>query len=150
MARYLVGQANSTWKLKDVVNAAADGDIIEFVEGYSPSFGFISLDKSLTFVGKIKMRENGKRTFMNTLKGHFVVRNGVSVVFQNLWISCGDENNIISCKEKSNIQLIDTVIESTQTEGKVYPIVYAENNVNATYQVPCIAKGRVLTTFLLF
>lgn len=142
MARYLVGQANSTWKLKDVVNAAADGDIIEFVEGYSPSFGFISLDKSLTFVGKIKMRENGKRTFMNTLKGHFVVRNGVSVVFQNLWISCGDENNIISCKEKSNIQLIDTVIESTQTEGKVYPIVYAENNCHLILKKVAIHENK--------
>lgn len=42
--KYLVGEDSNTWRLPDAINAAADGDIIEFQEGYSP-VDFISMSR---------------------------------------------------------------------------------------------------------
>lgn len=53
--KYLVGADNNTWRLPDAIQAAADGDTIEFQAGYSPVVDTIILNKSLHFKGNVTM-----------------------------------------------------------------------------------------------
>lgn len=128
MARYLVGDDINTWRFLDAVNAAGDGDTIELQDGCCPSVDSVSINKNLTFVGHATQNADGVTNFSNIITGQFFIKNGVTVSFQNVWIRWGKPNsNIINCKEKSTSYMSNTVLENTQTEGEVYPVIYSEN-----------------------
>ena len=69
--RYLVGTDNNTWRLPDAVNAAAEGDTIEFQAGYSPVVDCIVISKDLHFEGKVTLAEGGNQNFTNVITGKF-------------------------------------------------------------------------------
>ena len=128
MARYLVGDDTDTQSFLDIVNAADDGDIIEFKEDYCPTVGHVSIKKSLTFLGHVKRNENGGETFQNTINGQFFISNEAKVFFQDLWIRWKKSDcNIINCTGKSMLQMTNVVLENTQTEKEVYPVIYVGN-----------------------
>ena len=80
--KYLVGAANNTWRLPDAIQAAADGDTIEFQAGYSPVVDTIILNKSLHFKGKVTTGEGGNRNFTNVITGKFNIRQQANVTFR--------------------------------------------------------------------
>lgn len=45
MPKYLVGADQNTWNFTDAVNAAKDGDSIEFQEDYSPTVDCVVIEK---------------------------------------------------------------------------------------------------------
>lgn len=63
MARYLVGADDDKPSLIDAVRNASDGDIIELEEGYCPNVNYITLSKSLSFIGHVVKTEEAKRGF---------------------------------------------------------------------------------------
>ena len=127
--KYLVGADNNTWRLPDAINAAADGDTIEFQAGYSPVVDGIVISKSLHFEGKVTMGENGNQTFTNVITGRFNINQQANVTFENIWICYGvEKTNIINCKEQAEVSMTNCVLESTQVDGEVYPVLYVENN----------------------
>lgn len=126
--RYLVGTDNNTWRLPDAVNAAAAGDTIEFQAGYSPVVDCIVISKDLHFEGKVTLAEGGNQNFTNVITGKFNINQQAKVTFENIWICYGVERtNIINCKEQAEVSLINCVLENSQTDGEVYPLIYAEN-----------------------
>lgn len=126
--RYLVGADNNTWRLPDAINAAAAGDTIEFQAGYSPVVDGIVISKDLHFEGKVTMAEGGNQNFTNVITGKFNINQQANVTFENIWICYGVERtNIINCKEQAAVSLINCVLENTQADGDVYPVIYAEN-----------------------
>lgn len=127
--KYLVGADNNTWRLPDAINAAADGDTIEFQAGYSPVVDGIVISKSLHFEGKVTMGENGNQNFTNVITGRFNIKQQANVTFENIWICYGvEKTNIINCKEQAEVSMTNCVLESTQVDGEVYPVLYVENN----------------------
>lgn len=127
--KYLVGADNNTWRLPDAIKAAADGDTIEFQAGYSPVVDGIVISKSLHFEGKVTKGENGNQTFTNVITGRFNINQQANVTFENIWICYGvEKTNIINCKEQAEVSMTNCVLESTQVDGEVYPVLYAENN----------------------
>lgn len=128
MARYLVGVDPDTKSFLDAVETAEDGDIIELQEDYWPSAGGVTIRKNLTFIGHITQKEDGGRVFSNVIDGQFFIRDGAIATFQNLWIRWEKpESNIINCKEGTIVKMTDVVLENLQTEGELYPVIYAEN-----------------------
>ena len=126
--RYLVGTDNNTWRLPDAIQAAAAGDTIEFQAGYSPVVDGIAISKDLHFEGKVTLAEGGNQNFTNVITGKFNINQQANVTFENIWICYGVERtNIINCKEQAEVSLINCVLENSQTDGEVYPLIYAEN-----------------------
>jgi len=140
--KYLVGAANNTWRLPDAIQAAADGDTIEFQAGYSPVVDTIILNKSLHFKGKVTTGEGGNRNFTNVITGKFNIRQQANVTFENIWICYGvPKTNIINCAEQAEISLINCVLENTQADGDVYPILYAEGRSNVVLRSTTIMEN---------
>lgn len=126
--RYLVGTDNNTWRLPDAIQAAAAGDTIEFQAGYSPVVDGIAISKDLHFEGKVTLAEGGNQNFTNVITGKFNINQQANITFENIWICYGVERtNIINCKEQAEVSLINCVLENSQTDGEVYPLIYAEN-----------------------
>lgn len=126
--RYLVGTDNNTWRLPDAIQAAAAGDTIEFQAGYSPVVDGIAISKDLHFEGKVTLAEGGNQNFTNVITGKFNINQQANVTFENIWICYGVERtNIINCKEQAEVSLTNCVLENSQTDGEVYPLIYAEN-----------------------
>lgn len=110
------------------MNAAAAGDTIEFQAGYSPVVDCIVISKDLHFEGKVTLAEGGNQNFTNVITGKFNINQQAKVTFENIWICYGVERtNIINCKEQAEVSLINCVLENSQTDGEVYPLIYAEN-----------------------
>lgn len=131
MAKYLVGSGQNAWDFMSAVNAAADGDAIEFQEGYSPTVGCVVLEKSLTLIGKTNKGEDGTKNFTNVINSYFVIKNKANVTLENIWIRYAEEkSNLINCKQEATVTLINTVLENAQQEGEVYPIIYGENKAH--------------------
>lgn len=128
--KYLVGAANNTWRLPDAIQAAADGDTIEFQAGYSPVVDTIILNKSLHFKGNVTMGEGGNRNFTNVITGKFNMRQQANVTFENIWICYSvPKTNIINCAEQaeghSNVVLRTTTI---MENPKLYMKMYVGNS----------------------
>ena len=131
MAKYLVGEDVNTWRFADAVNEAKDGDTIVFQEGCSPTVNSITINKNLTLVGHASQDADGMRHFSNVVNGQLFINNGATVVLENLWFRWSAENsNVMNCKGKSTVQMTNVVLENAQTEGGVYPVIYAENECN--------------------
>lgn len=140
--RYLVGADNNTWRLPDAVNAAAAGDTIEFQAGYSPVVNGIVINKDLHFEGKTTMGEGGNQTFTNVITGKFNISQQANVTFENIWICYGvEKTNIINCKDQAAVSLTNCVLENTQAEGDVYPVIYAENNAKVVLKSTTIMEN---------
>ena len=84
MARYLVGADDDKPSLIDAVRNASDGDIIELEEGYCPNVNYITLSKSLSFIGHVVKTEEGREDFRNTITSRFFIEKGASVSFKGL------------------------------------------------------------------
>lgn len=142
MARYLVGADDDKPSLIDAVRNASDGDIIELEEGYCPNVNYITLSKSLSFIGHVVKTEEGREDFRNTITSRFFIEKGASVSFKGLWICCGEPKcNIINCNRKSKLEMTNVVIESTQTEEKVYPVIYAEEECQIKFKDVTVWKN---------
>lgn len=128
--KYLVGTGKNTWRLSAAIEAAANGDIIEFEEEYSFSADSVSVSKNLQFVGKTRMDESGNQTFTNVITGTFFIKQQADTTFENIWIRNGSEkNNIINCKDQARVIMTNCVLENTQTDGEVYPVIYASDHL---------------------
>ena len=140
--KYLVGADNNTWRLPDAIQAAADGDTIEFQAGYSPVVDTIILNKSLHFKGNVTMGEGGNRNFTNVITGKFNMSQQANVTFENIWICYGvPKTNIINCAEQAEVSLINCVLENTQVDGDVYPVLYAEGHSNVVLRTTTIMEN---------
>lgn len=131
MAKYLVGADQNAWDFMSAVNAAADGDTIEFQAGYSPTADCVVFEKNLTLIGKTNRGENGTQNFTNVINSHIVIKNSATVTLENLWIRYGKEqSNLINCKQGATVTLNNVVLESVQQEGEVYPVLYGEDKAH--------------------
>lgn len=131
MAKYLVGSGQNAWDFMSAVNAAADGDVIEFQEGYSPTVDRVVLEKNLTLIGKTNRGEDGTQNFLNVINSYIAIKNNANVTLENLWVRYGQEkSNLINCKQEATVTLNNVVLESVQQEGEVYPILYGENKAH--------------------
>ena len=125
MPKYLVGADQNAWDFMPAVNAAKDGDVIEFQEGYCPDVDCVVIEKNLTFIGKTNVGENGAQNFTNVIHGRVAIKNKANVTFENLWIRYGKEQtNLMNCKQEATVTLNNVVLECVQQEGEVYPILY--------------------------
>lgn len=125
MPKYLVGADQNAWDFMPAVNAAKDGDVIEFQEGYCPDVDCVVIEKNLTFIGKTNVGENGTQNFTNVIHGRVAIKNKANVTFENLWIRYGKEQtNLMNCKQEATVTLNNVVLECVQQEGEVYPILY--------------------------
>ena len=84
MPKYLVGADQNTWNFTDAVNAAKDGDSIEFQEDYSPTVDCVVIEKNLTLIGKTNIGEDGTQNFTNVINGRFAIKNEANVTLENL------------------------------------------------------------------
>lgn len=133
MPKYLVGADQNTWNFTDAVNAAKDGDSIEFQEDYSPTVDCVVIEKNLTLIGKTNIGEDGTQNFTNVINGHFAIKNEANVTLENLWIRYEKEKtNLINCKQSATVTLNNVVLESTQQEGEVYPLLYSGDKAHLT------------------
>ncbi len=131
MAKYLVGADQNAWDFMSAVNAAVDGDTIEFQAGYSPTADCVVFEKNLTLIGKTNRGENGTQNFTNVINSHIVIKNSATVTLENLWIRYGKEqSNLINCKQGATVTLNNVVLESVQQEGEVYPVLYGEDKAH--------------------
>lgn len=131
MAKYLVGADQNAWDFMSAVNAAVDGDTIEFQAGYSPTADCVVFEKNLTLIGKTNRGENGTQNFTNVINSHIVIKNSATVTLENLWIRYGKEqSNLINCKQGATVTLNNVVLESEQQEGEVYPVLYGEDKAH--------------------
>ena len=131
MLKYLVGAGQNAWDFMEAVNAAKDGDCIEFQEGYSPVFDCVIIEKDLTLTGKTNIGENGIQNFTNVINGRILIRNKANVTLENLWIRYAKEkSNLVNCQQKATVTLNNIVLESLQQEGEVYPLLYGEDKVH--------------------
>lgn len=146
--RYLVGTDNNTWRLPDAIQAAAAGDTIEFQAGYSPVVDGIAISKDLHFEGKVTLAEGGNQNFTNVITGKFNINQQANVTFENIWICYGVERtNIINCKEQAEVSLINCVLENSQTDGEVYPLIYAENESKVVLKNTTIMENPNFDTY---
>lgn len=135
MAKYLVGTGHGMWQLSAAIENASSGDIIELQRGYNVRIDVLSIDKDLTFLGATFQNDTGGITFDNTIIGRLHITNGATVVFQDLWFECNQEKtNILNCKAGAKVRLVNVVLENSITQGKAYPVIYAENEVELTLE----------------
>ncbi|MFK8242961.1 MULTISPECIES: AAA family ATPase [unclassified Facklamia] len=149
MARYKIGSSDETWDFNEAYLAANDGDILEFDNGYSYTIteeNTFIIDKSLTFVGEYTTNENGGRTFTNTLRGHFVIKNGANVTFQNMWFYPSGDREIFKVYEESVLNLCTVVIQNDRKDYSKFVIFYSEKstlNLN-DFEVKYSERGEVI------
>lgn len=126
MAKYLVG--NDDWLFYEAYNAASDGDIIEFDEGFylnlekGESF---TISKNLTFIGHVITRENGGKTFTNNLYGKLVIDNGATATFKNFWVDPLDNRSAFYVTNKSTL-ILDTIVFENSYRENTCVVVYSQ------------------------
>ncbi len=126
MAKYLVG--NDDWLFYEAYNAASDGDIIEFDEGFylnlekGESF---TISKNLTFIGHVITRENGGKTFTNNLYGKLVIDNGATATFKNFWVDPLDDRAAFYVTNQSTL-ILDTIVFENSYRENTCVVVYSQ------------------------
>lgn len=126
MTTYLVGESKNTWNFERAYEVAADGDTIQFEEGYEYESDFFEIAKSLHFVGNITDID-GNITFSNTIFSRVRISGGVTVQFSKLWFKVNSPGNNMIVSEHSKVELNCVCFENTDI-GNTYPIFYAENS----------------------
>lgn len=150
MTHYLVGEdkislfkRRSNWDFMTALNAAEDGDIIEFEKDYdlygTGELNEIKINKSITIIGHTEVRD-GMPYISNTLP-KVVVRNNAQVRLENL-IICDhrEKNNILNIKERSTVTLQTVIVKNHTTNGENYPIIFMNDQsvlqLNNTTVIP--------------
>lgn len=126
MTIFKVGSTPDSWNMADAYNLAQDGDAIEFEQDYwyvLPENETFSIQKSLTFIGKVTHLENGTTTYHNGMCGKFVIDGGAVVTLKQLWLSPSGNNPIIAVKNESTINLLTIMLENTVPNYDVCLIV---------------------------
>lgn len=128
MARYKVGPGTNTWNFGDAYQAAQDGDILEFEDGYYfsiPTDTFYRISKSITIEGVVVANENGGRTFTTGIYGKLLIDNKSKVNIQNMWMRPNGERTCISITGQGTLHASTIVLENA-TPGNTYYLIYAE------------------------
>lgn len=152
MAKYLVG--HDDWLFYEAYNAASDGDIIEFDEGFHLNLAkgeSFTISKNLTFIGHVITRENGGRTFNNILYGQFVIDNGVTATFKNFWVDPLDNRSAFYVTNKSTLILDTIVFENSYRENKK-SIIYSEkqSKIQMSQVETKVANSKNLSSDFIF
>lgn len=128
MARYKVGVGVDAWDFSDAYQAARDGDILEFEEGYwysLPSDKRYVIEKNLTFEGEVIHNQGGGRTFNNGCRACFKITKGAEVTFRNLWFYPSGNTVLFQLTEGGTLHLETIVLENDLADNKKC-LVYAD------------------------
>lgn len=121
MAKYKVGVGEDAWDFVDAYNAAQGGDILEFEEDYwytLPADAIFTIDKNLTFEGKVTQNQGGGRTFNNGCRACFYITKGAEVTFRNLWIYPSGNTSLFQLTEGGTLHLETVVLENDLADYK--------------------------------
>lgn len=132
VARYKVGQGRDTWNFNDAYQAAQDGDILEFEDGYwhsIPAGSFYRISKSITIEGTVTPNENGGRNFNTGITGKLLINSQSTVNIQNMWIRPGGKSACIHITDQATLHASTIVIENEVPDNS-YALIYAEKNSN--------------------
>lgn len=143
MAKYLVGTGKNTWQFYDAINAASDGDILEFERNFIheiPADRFFEFNKDLTIIGQVD-HDNEQNIFNNKIIGKLQIAEGKVVHFQNIWLRTDAETNAVSLRPKSKATFEFVVLESTFL-GENYPLLFASSDTEVSmHHVWTLAKS---------
>ena len=130
MRKFVVGNGAGMFSLKQAVNKASSGDVIEFVHAnYNENIGDLIIDKNLTLVGYKETRSDELIHYLSVLKGKLFINNRANVVLQNLWINDNRaQNNMINCSDGVNLQMQSVVLYNMQNQGEGYPIICSQDS----------------------
>ncbi|HFI0267594.1 TPA: AAA family ATPase [Streptococcus suis] len=132
MAKYKVGVGEDAWDFVDAYNAAQGGDILEFEEDYwytLPADTIFTIDKNLTFEGKVTQNQGGGRTFNNGCRACFKLTKGAEVTFRNLWFYPSGNTVLFQLTEGGTLHLETVVLENDLADYTKY-LVYADKKSN--------------------
>lgn len=135
MARYKVGVGSDAWNFDAAYQAAQNGDTLEFEQDYwyvLQEGQEFQVCKNLNFVGQCVPKEQGGFIFSTGIKGKFVIQQGATVSFQQLWFTPLSTGAAIYVKDKSTVNLSTVVLDNSHPDNKHF-VIFAEqeSTVNA-------------------
>lgn len=154
MSIFLVGpndetffSKRTTWDFNDALQAADNGDTIEFVKDFSPYYEEdskqIVIEKDITFIGQL--HETEEESLHTNVINRIFIKNEANVTLKNIHIKENNEKaNCLNIKEKASVTLENVFIENESTSDKNYPLVHlSENSTTLFNQVIIQANTNV-------
>ena len=138
MSIFLVGpndetlfSKRTTWEFSEALQAANNGDTIEFVKDFSPYYGKgpkqIIIEKDITLIGQL--HETEEESIHTNVINQIFIKNGASVTLKNIHIKVNNEKeNCLNIKDKASVTVENVFIENESTSNENYPLVHLSEN----------------------
>lgn len=138
MSIFLVGpndetffSKRTTWDFNEALEAANNGDTIEFTKDFSPYYEEgskkIIIEKDITLLGQLY--ETEEELIHTNIINQIFIKNEANVTLKNIHIKANNEKeNCLLVRERASVTVENVIIENESTSNKNYPLVYLEEN----------------------